>query len=90
MNTLCLTGIQPLSTAEQRVLSSFGAAGSLLVTLYGLLSVMWFIGVRLLPSDSDFVKKVDASAERLKKYIIGMLLTLVPICRFLKSGEFCD
>ncbi|CZR57808.1 uncharacterized protein PAC_07697 [Phialocephala subalpina] len=81
LTTLCLTGVKPLSNAEQRVLSGFGAAGSLLVTLYGLALILWFIGERLLPDHAETMKKRTTSfisKEQWRIYIITIVLVLVP------------
>jgi len=82
LTTLCLTGVKPLSNAEHRVLSRFGAAGSLLVTLYALASMIWFIGKKLLPDYAETMKKRITSfisEEQRKTYIITTVLVLVPI-----------
>ncbi|KAF8860938.1 hypothetical protein BDZ45DRAFT_724229 [Acephala macrosclerotiorum] len=81
LTTLCLTRVQPLSNAEQRVLSGFGAAGSLLVTLYGLASLLWFIGERLLPDYAETIRKrttTFVSEKQWRRYIIATVLVLVP------------
>jgi len=77
-----LTGVRPLSTAEQKILSGFGIAGSLLVTIYGLAAVLWFIGEGLLPDYANYLKRKATSSkwkEPLKLYTIAILLTLVPV-----------
>jgi len=45
----CLNGVKLLSQTEHRLLSGFGAAGSILITVYGLAYLLWFIWRRLHP-----------------------------------------
>ncbi len=54
--SLCLSGVEYLSPAEQKVLSGFGAAGSITITTYGLLSLLWFITTRRFPETAKTMR----------------------------------
>ncbi|KAH8661675.1 hypothetical protein BGZ60DRAFT_433477 [Tricladium varicosporioides] len=43
LTTLCLTGVESLTSREEKLLSAFGAAGSLVVATYGLTRLVWYI-----------------------------------------------
>ena len=58
LNSLCLTGVNPLSSTEQRVLSGFGAAGSLFISSYGLVCLLWFIATK---QGFNWVKRIRSS-----------------------------
>jgi hypothetical protein len=82
LTSLCLGGINYLSTAEQKVLSGFGAAGSIIVTTYGLLSLLWFITTRRFPERAKDVRRrlsLILPETRRKQYAIGCLNIAVPL-----------
>jgi hypothetical protein len=56
LTSLCLSGVNYLSTAEQQVLSGFGAAGSITITTHGLLSLLWFIITRRFPEKAKVIR----------------------------------
>lgn len=43
LEDLCLRGINTLTKAEQKVLSGFGAAASIMISLYALIYLLWLI-----------------------------------------------
>ncbi|CAG8954199.1 hypothetical protein HYFRA_00005819 [Hymenoscyphus fraxineus] len=75
LNILCLSGVDILSTGEQNVLSVFGAAGSLLVIMYGLVRLLWYIAIGLFPS---YLKKTQPiSTFVLRRNNFSVSLTFV-------------
>jgi hypothetical protein len=82
LTSLCLTGVEALSDMEQKVLSGFGAAGSLVVSTYGLGYLLWFIGKRKFHKRAKSLeKKISAhiSNERGPIYIVGCILVIIPL-----------
>jgi hypothetical protein len=89
LTNLCLTGVQILSPAESKVLDAFGAAGSIIVTLYGLLYLLWFIAVRQfpnLPKGIDKRTELYMTKEKKQKFYaqsdkiaLRTLIVLIPI-----------
>lgn len=82
LTSLCLSGVEYLSTAEQKVLSGFGAAGSITITTYGLLSLLWFITTRRFPETAKIIRHKFSSnflqANR-KQNTIWFIIFVVPL-----------
>lgn len=82
LTSLCLSGVEYLSTAEQKVLSGFGAAGSITITTYGLLSLLWFITARRFPETAKLIRHKFSSnflqANR-KQNTIWFVIFVVPL-----------
>ena len=78
---LCLAGIDYLSPTEQKVLGGFGAAGSIIVTTYGLSNLLWFIALRQFPDKVKVVKGKfpPALKARWKQYNIACLTVAIPL-----------
>ncbi len=64
LTSLCLSGVNYLSEAEQKVLSGFGAAGSVTITSYGFLSLILFITTRRFPQSGPNTTKKFLSVLR--------------------------
>jgi len=82
LTSLCLSGVEYLSTAEQKVLSGFGAAGSITITTYGLLSLLWFITTRRFPETAKVVRhkfSLDFLQKNRKQNTIWFVIFLVPL-----------
>lgn len=82
LTALCLTGVETLSDKEQKVLSCFGAAASILVSAYGLLSVIWLIGMRQWPEQlKDLCKRVSLPFREQQRAmcLIGISAVLIPL-----------
>jgi hypothetical protein len=85
---MCLREVAVLSSKEQTVLSGFGAAGSILVSIYGLGYLLWFIFRRLDEDRSDDIRKRISSAfpnldkSRLEIVAITVLIPVLTIPQF--------
>jgi hypothetical protein len=73
LTSLCLSGMDHLSRAEKKLLSGFRAAESIIVTTYGLSSLLWFITRRRFPTRAKGMQKklssVPSEASRKQKKI---------------------
>lgn len=49
LEDLCLVNVNRLTTSEQNIISRFGATGSIIVTVYGLIRLLWYITSGLFP-----------------------------------------
>ncbi len=83
LTMLCMEDVNDLSKIEEMVLKVFGAAGGLLVTLYGLASLLWFIVTRLPQLESstkDIRKHLKAlfPENRRKSATISFLVVILP------------
>jgi hypothetical protein len=82
VTSLCLNDTQPLSKTEQTVLSAFGAAGSILVSLYGLVYLVWFIIQRQSHRQARWIRsKVRSIPNRYRTSTVAIrgLVVLIPI-----------
>jgi hypothetical protein len=81
LTSLCLTGVGALSYVEQKVLSGFGAAGSLVVSAYGLGYLLWFIGKRQFHKRANSLEKISAhiSNDRGPIYVVGSTIIIIPL-----------
>jgi hypothetical protein len=82
VSELCLSGVNYLSSTEQKVLSSFGAAGSIFIALYGLLALFWFIATVHVPNQARTFRKSIVSRfpkQRRLGYLVGFLAFIVPV-----------
>lgn len=82
LTALCLTGVGTLSDKEQKVLSCFGAAASILVSGYGLLSVMWLIGTRQWPEKmKELTNRMPRplSENQRAMFLIGISAVVIPL-----------
>jgi hypothetical protein len=88
LTTLCLSGVQATTTLEQKILTGFGAAGSLVVSAYGLIRLLWFIGERQWPNQTRAIRKralPKLSSGRKTTYTVIfwiVLLTILTIPQF--------
>lgn len=83
LTMLCMEDVNDLSKTEEMVLKVFGAAGGLLVTLYGLASLLWFIVSRLphLHSQRETMSKHLTTffpKNRRKSATISFLMVILP------------
>jgi hypothetical protein len=79
---LCLGGVNYLSPAEQKTLSGFGAAGSIIVATYGLLTLLWFITTRRFLESAKEIRRKLCSVfpeTRWKEYAILCFNIAVPL-----------
>lgn len=58
LESLCFNGVQTLGSIEQKVLTGFGATGSIVVSIYGLGYLLWFI------AKQHSFSKIEAIEER--------------------------
>jgi hypothetical protein len=82
LTSLCLSGVKYLSVAEQRVLSDFGAAGSTIISAYGLLCLLWFIMAQQFPKQANAIRQKASSLlpeSSRRRYMIGCLNIAVPL-----------
>lgn len=82
LTALCLTGVRALSSNEQNLLSRFGAAGSLLVSAYGFIRLVYFIGERQWPSRFDKIREKWLSLfneERRTQYLVIFWCVLITV-----------
>jgi hypothetical protein len=82
LTSLCLTGVETLTYVEQKTLSRFGAAGSLVISTYGLGCLLWFIGKRQFHKRAGSLeKRISAGIpkERRSRYVVGCLLLIIPL-----------
>lgn len=80
LTSLCLSGVEYLSAAEQKVLSDFGAAGSIAISTYGLVSLLWFIMTKKFPEQEKAIRHKFSSAfpqKERKRYTLGCLTILI-------------
>lgn len=80
--TLCFAEAKTLSLTEQKVLSAFGAVGSIIITAYGLGSLLWFIWKGLVDKKSvDSVRGAISSRfshpNRDRYILIGLNATIL-------------
>jgi len=82
LDSLCLTGVPVLTSTEQTILKVFGAAGSIIISIYGLAYLIWFILQRQYSTQAKCVQKklfsVLPSTHR-GQVAISALAILVPI-----------
>jgi hypothetical protein len=80
LTSVCLSGVEYLSPAEQKVLNGFGAAGSITITTYGLLNLLWFITTRRFPETAKTIRhKISSNflpSNRKQNTIWGVILAV--------------
>jgi hypothetical protein len=82
LTSLCLSGVKVLTNTEQKILSGFGAAGSIVISLYGLLYLLWFIIQRQSRRQAKWVcTKAQSIPARYRSstFLIRSAVVLVPI-----------
>ncbi|TVY82708.1 hypothetical protein LSUE1_G005720 [Lachnellula suecica] len=62
LTDMCFSGVQSMRPSEARVLRGFGAMGSLVVTTYGVVRLLWFIGERQWPTPASRIRKRTVAA----------------------------
>jgi len=88
LTDLCLSGVQVMTTLEQKILTVFGAAGSLVVSTYGLIRLLWFIGERQWPNKTMIIRNgacSKLSRDRRMFYTViawVILLTILTVPQF--------
>jgi hypothetical protein len=82
LTSLCLSGVAYLSVEEQKVLGDFGAAGSIIISTYGLSCLLWFITTRQFPKQEKAIRHRLSSIfpeNGQKRYMIGCLNIVIPL-----------
>jgi len=79
---LCLSDVSVLTLKEQRVLNAFGAAGSILISIYGVGYLAWFM-LKRLDEDQELsvTKKIASGLGWIQKsqLFIVCLTVLIPL-----------
>lgn len=88
LNTLCLEGVETLSTKEQNILSYFGAAGSLLVIIYGLIRLFLYIALGILPSSTEKAHSKITSLLKRRNYATYLTYTWCNVIFLLTIPQF--
>lgn len=82
LTTLCLSGLKVLTVKEQKFLGRFEAAGSIIVSLYGLLYLLWFITKRQSRRQTQWVyTKFQSIPTPYRKpiFLIRIIVVLIPL-----------
>lgn len=82
LTSLCLSGVNYLSVEEQKILSDFGAAGSVTITIYGFVCLIWFIITKRFANKAKAIRRKVASfcpKTRRRKYALACLNIAIPL-----------
>jgi hypothetical protein len=86
LTTLCLKDVNTLTEKEQKVLSSFGAAGSIVISIYGFGYLLGFIAKRQWQEKTEvFQRKISSHLQKrnwerhlIRSWILLILVLTVP------------
>jgi len=82
LTSLCLADVEPLSDMEEKVFSGFGAAGSLLTSMYGAVCLLWLAWKSKYPNMAESLEvKISSrfSDEKRAVYAIVCLIIVIPL-----------
>lgn len=82
LTSLCLSEANALTNTEQTILSGFGAAGSIIISLYGLLHLLWFIIQRQSRRQAKWFHgqfQTIPAKYRSSAFLIRSVVVLIPI-----------
>lgn len=83
LENLCFNAIQNISSVEQRVLTGFGATGSIIVSIYGFGYLLWFITKQQSPTQAKALENKFRLQERNPKRERQIVLWAIFLISFL-------
>ena len=81
LENLCFNAVQNLGQREQRILTAFGATGSIVVSIYGLGYLLWFITKHQSPKKAKALERklglLERNPQKERKIVLCAIILLL-------------